>query len=448
MCDTFVATPDFTAGGSMLLAKNSDREPNEAQALVRCARQAHAASTLRVTYREIPQVRETHEVILSKPFQMWGAEMGVNEHGLAIGNEAVFTKLPFKKDNSGLTGMDLLRLALERAGDAEGALEVITTLLEEYGQDACGGYTDRGFFYHNSFLIADPRQAFVLETADRRWAAARVTGFRSISNGLTIEQDFDFSSRDCIDFAHKQGWIKKGEDFSFRRAYSDRFMTHFSKCLARRTISTARGQAVRGRLDAGGAMDILRDHGAHDAGEFFPARSDMATLCVHAAGLFTPSQTTGSMVAELRSGRPGTYWFTGTAAPCLSVFKPLFIPGRVALPEDFAQPGARPDGSLWWRHENLHRRALRNFPEFKAKFAGATVALENELLDGEKKLFARGGPAPADLERFSADSFARQDALLAETEMRARTWVPATRPFAPLYRAYRWRLDRAVGLRV
>ena len=90
--------------------------------------------------------------MISRPFWMWGAETGTNEHGVTIGNEAV-----------------------------------ITTLLERHGQGGGCGHERRAFTYHNSFLIADPRGAFVLETAGRRWAADRVSeGVRSISNGLTI----------------------------------------------------------------------------------------------------------------------------------------------------------------------------------------------------------------------------------------------------------------------
>lgn len=442
-----VATPDFTASGNMIFGKNSDREPNEAQALLRVPRQEHTAATVSTTFIDVPQVQETNEVLLSKPFHMWGAEMGANEHGVVIGNEAVFTRIPFEKKNLGLTGMDMLRLALERSGTAMQALETITDLVRQYSQDACGGYTDRKFFYHNSFIIADASEAFVLETAGHQWAAIRVKGFRSISNGLTIEGEFDFSSPDLIDFARKQGWLKAGEDFSFRRCYSDRFMTYFSQCRFRQARSMERGTRGRGSLDSGGMMDILRDHGGVERENFDPARSGMKSLSLFASGITAPSQTTGSLVAELRNKKPSTYWFTGTAAPCLSTFKPCFMPGQGLRLENFAQPGPVPDRSLWWRHEMLHRLTLRNYPELSALFVTERDALEEQFRKEETRLIS-SGEGSAELDRFSERCFEAADTALERWTQSVRQARVSTYGLHPFYRLFRKRIDRAAGLRI
>lgn len=63
---------------------------------------------LQCTYIEVEQVWKTHAVILSRPSWLWGAEMGANELGVCIGNEAVWTKEPVGEGEA-LLGMDLLR---------------------------------------------------------------------------------------------------------------------------------------------------------------------------------------------------------------------------------------------------------------------------------------------------------------------------------------------------
>jgi dipeptidase len=69
----------------------------------------------------------------------------------------------------------VFRLGLERGGSASEALDVITSLLEKYGQGGpCSDLTDLN--YHNSFLIVDHSQAWVLETAGHLWAAQKITG--------------------------------------------------------------------------------------------------------------------------------------------------------------------------------------------------------------------------------------------------------------------------------
>jgi hypothetical protein len=134
------------------------------------------------TWIDIPQAAHTAAVMLSRPWWMWGAEIGANEHGVVIGNEAVFTKGRY--GDKALLGMDLLRLALERSRTAREAVGVIVDLLESHGQGGPCSYEHQGFTYDNSFLVADPGSAFVVETAGRHFATEEVRGpARSISNG-------------------------------------------------------------------------------------------------------------------------------------------------------------------------------------------------------------------------------------------------------------------------
>ena len=134
MCDTIVVTGEATADGVTIFGKNSDREPNETHHLLYIPAAKHApGDRVKCTYTDISQIGKTYAVLLAKPFWIWGAEMGVNEHGVAIGNEAVFTKVPHENRDA-LTGMDFLRFALERSATAREGVTVITDLLAEYGQ--------------------------------------------------------------------------------------------------------------------------------------------------------------------------------------------------------------------------------------------------------------------------------------------------------------------------
>ena len=440
MCDTFVALGDATNGAKVILGKNSNREPNEAQALIRIPAQDNSETWVKCTYIHIPQIPHTHEVILSKPFHIWGAEMGVNEHGLTIGNAAVFTKTVFEKDNFGLTGMDMTRLALERANTALQALFLIAQWTEEYGQDAYGGYQDKRFYYCSSFLIADKHDAYVLETADRQWAAKKIKDFYPISNGLTIEGEYDFSSENIIKYAIEKGWHTDGEPFSFRKAYSDRFYTRMSHSTVRRKLSMDLFQENHRKIDAIVAMNILRSHG-NQTDKFHPAHGNLKTLCVHASGWTCPIQTTGSMVVELHEDEQDVFWFTGTAAPCISVFKPFFIGDITLLPNQFKQPSATYDESLWWKAERLHRKVLRNYPKLTALFQKELQDLQANFLAREFILRTNHADQ-ATLFAFSKECMERYEQCLKEWTEKVYAAKVRPQPFAPFYRWYRRRLER------
>ena len=101
----------------MVFAKNSDRPPGEVQIAWPFGRRASAGCTLRTQYLSIGDTG-AHAALLSCPTWLWGAEHGVNEHGVAIGNERVSTTHDAAAATPALIGMDLVRLGLERARTA------------------------------------------------------------------------------------------------------------------------------------------------------------------------------------------------------------------------------------------------------------------------------------------------------------------------------------------
>lgn len=389
MCDTLCALPSWTTDGSTLLAKNSDRSPNEPHIIRFVPAQQHQpGSTLNCTYRSIPQVTRTYAVLLCKPDWIWGAEMGVNEHGVAIGNEAVFTKA--KKGPDSLIGMDLLRLGLERAKTAEEALSVIIDLLETYGQGGNCGY-DHDFRYDNSFLIADPSRAFVLETAGRNWAAAEVKDKAAISNRLSLHQEHSL----------RYG-IEAGGDFS--RKYREPVYTFFSASKSRRAQSIC--ALEDGPKAPAFMMQALRSHPPALEGREF-TRGGVNSVCMHAGGLIG-DHTTGSFVAVLRKGAPITIWATGASTPCISAFKPLFfgIPSGAPVFESEAEGRA-----YWLQRERLHRAALAGAIDIST-LRRQRDALEAAWLKEEALLFSSGTPDEQALREVAARASAQEEALV------------------------------------
>ncbi|GBL80173.1 Secernin-3 [Araneus ventricosus] len=215
-CDTFAVLPPGTHGDCVVFGKNSDRPSDEVQEVVYVPATDHPQSSkVKCTYIEVNQVPHTYAVVLSKPSWMWGAEMGANEHGLCIGNEAVWTVLNDERDSiEKLLGMDLLRLGLERSKTAEEAVHTITSLLAEYGMGGNCSDTLPNFTYHNSFLIADPSEVWILECAGTLWAAERIKeGVRNISNELSIRTNINLKSDDLEKVATEKGlWNPKKEE--------------------------------------------------------------------------------------------------------------------------------------------------------------------------------------------------------------------------------------------
>ena len=204
-----------------IFAKNSDRPAVECQPLYHAPHRSYdPGSTVRCQYLEIDQAPHTLAVLGSRPWWLWGFEHGVNEAGVAIGNTALFTRDDV--DATGLLGMDLVRLALERARDAATAKDVMTALLDEHGQGGSAA-VDQDRRYHNSFMIVDRAGAWVLETSRRHWVAKRMARAAAISNLATIGDDWDECSDGIEAYARDRGWwtAPVGTKLDFRAAFED-----------------------------------------------------------------------------------------------------------------------------------------------------------------------------------------------------------------------------------
>lgn len=353
-CDTAVALGDITVDGGVLLAKNSDRSSHEAQRLIGVpAATCAPGARLRCQYITIPQVAHTAALIGSQPYWLWGFEHGMNEHGIAIGNEAIFTRETPRE--TGLLGMDLVRLGLERGRTAREALDVITALLQEFGQGGSAAHHET-WYYDNSFLIADPREAWVLETSGRRWVARRLTrGGYAISNRPTIESEYDLASDDLVSYAEERGWWPRGKrPFNFSEAYTDPDNDGLAgaTCRLARSLSHV-SSGERAALGVPEMMALLRDHGATPVGTrdplLWPSGDEPATVCAH--GPADGGSTAASMVAHLAPGAMPTYW-ASMAPPCTGVFMPCWVDS--APPAPLAEADEAPSRtSPWWRYRRL-----------------------------------------------------------------------------------------------
>lgn len=167
MCDSYVVMPNVSSTHATMLGKNSDRPAFDCQPLAYHGRKAAGKwEQIELAYVTIDQVSERFATLGSSPYWCWGYEEGYNEYGVAIGNEAVYTK-DLKENTAleengqpvdrGILGMELIRLGLERGKTAKEALDIMTQLVEAYGQWGSGvpmSDTVSGS-YNNSYIIAD-----------------------------------------------------------------------------------------------------------------------------------------------------------------------------------------------------------------------------------------------------------------------------------------------------
>ncbi|GAG91654.1 unnamed protein product, partial [marine sediment metagenome] len=196
---------------------------------------------------------------------------------------------------------------LERGNSARKSLDIIINLLEKFGQGGGCAYNDPSCMYHNSFIIADPNEAYVLETADKWWIVEKIKSVRSISNDISIRGKGDIRRKGIIQHAIEKGYCKDDNDFDFAYTFSGSSISIKPSPYSRGGKSTLLLNKNVGNITPQMMMEFLREH--------------QAGICMH--GGF---ESTGSQVSHLRDEENSIHWFTGSTLPCVSIYKPYAFP--------------------------------------------------------------------------------------------------------------------------
>ena len=396
-CDTLVINKSCSVYGQNILAKNSDRPTGEPQPLCFYEGKEYPEGTvLHTTYLDIPQVKKTYTVIGSRPYWIWGFEMGYNEMGLMIGNEAEWSRME-EDGEDGLLGMDLLRLGLERAATAREAIEVITALLKQYGQKASASML-KTRYYENSFILADRDECWVLETAGREWVAREIKDKQGVSNCYSIGKNFDKASENLEEIAREKRWLSPSEDFDFAKAYTG----HVSNLSGgtQRYRRSNKLLAENELHDFSTLAAILRDHHEDEliAPRFGATNATFASLCMH-AGTWGASETSASLLARYDEDL-GIIARYAPAQACLSAYIPVYM---TDLPETMQTAEKKFDkNSLWWQLKRLALLVSIDEERFGADVRRELASIERCFEDlaeqGEslaKKLIKDGKPDDA-----------------------------------------------------
>ncbi|MDE6560171.1 MAG: C69 family dipeptidase [Muribaculaceae bacterium] len=366
-CTNFIAGKKATTDGSVMITYAADSHTLYGD-LSHTPAAVHKDGAMRKVVEwdtgkelgEIPQPKETYNVVGN-----------MNQYQVAIG-ETTWGGREELMDTTGNAIIDygsLIQIALERSKSAPEAIDVMTSLVAEYG------YASEG----ESFTIADKNEVWVMDMIGKGaekgavWIAVRIPddAICAHANEPRIRQ-VDLKdkknvrySKDMIEFARKRGYFNgKDSDFSFADAYCVHdaatrrscdarawaFMRKFDPSLDKyyswisgesdtpmplyvvpnRKISLKDMQDCMRDHFEGTPLDMTQDVGAgpnHVPYRWRPMsyEVDGKTYCMERA---TATQQTGwSFISQSRSWLPdavgGIFWF-GTDDTNTCVYMPLY----------------------------------------------------------------------------------------------------------------------------
>jgi dipeptidase len=226
-CTNFIVGKNASKDGSVICTYNAD-DYGMFMGLAHYPAARHEKGTKRKIYNwdtnvcqgEIDEAAETYNVIGN-----------INEWQVTIG-ETTFGGREEMVDTTGILDYgSLIYIALQRAKTAREAIQVMTSLVEQYGYNSEG----------ETFTVCDPDEAWLMEmmgcASDRKiskertvWVALRIpddmicghANQSRISRFNMKDKSGDvLFSKNVVSYARKMGWYAgKDEDFSFCNTYA------------------------------------------------------------------------------------------------------------------------------------------------------------------------------------------------------------------------------------
>lgn len=369
-CTTILVGNSATADGSVLHGHNEDMGFTAVGRFWSVAGSSHKeGEKVEVPYVSLDVPKETYRywasgnafgtsglgiATESRPYD--SVLVGMNEFGLTMSCNWMYSKeenLPGK----GVRRYAMRQLILERAKTAREAVDLVTALINEYGQADWGGLT---------YCLADPQEAWIVETTSKNWVARRVKDDEVlvVANRFTIGEEFDLASPNLVKMAEENGWFdpEAGTPFNFKVAYGDpvRMSSPYDADREERAYSLLNGKI--GAVFPDDIMMVLTDayEGTskyHKPINHMEPWEDVTDKLLIPRAIRT-NLCQSSTVAHLRGDMPvevGSVLWYAMNIPGYSGYFPVYA-GASSVPEEFQNVNsAYGPKSAWWTLRMLQK---------------------------------------------------------------------------------------------
>jgi dipeptidase len=408
-CTTILVGKALTADGSIIHAHNEDMGNLTVGRLWRVNNFSSESDSIWIPYVSIPNTGEklaywasgnTKQISKDKLNQTMlpydNILVGMNEAGLTMSCNWMYSKEE-NLEKVGIRRYAIRQLILEQSATALEAVNLLSSLIDTYGQADWSGLT---------YVLADPNEAWIVETTTHNWAAKKLKDNEiiTVANQFTIGEKYDMSSKNLIQNAIDKGWYNsKDGPFNFKMVFGNPdFMNESYDSEREVRVEQLLGNKF-GEIKPEDLMTVLRDRYHNSNGYTPPTSFEPDRITCRAKGAKRPICTNlcqSSFVAHLRPNLPKEFgsvlWYT-MATPAYGSYFPLYPFGSKIVKSFTVDDPDENKPSAWWIYRHLQQKAdisnaetiksIRNQTELETK----AFISEQELWEKKAQKYVKNG---------------------------------------------------------